>query len=298
MAAGLLLLLLPDLKALQSRLRMRRRLIWRRKEREEGSFLSEHLRLVLQTAGGGILTPGSFLLLSALLFLIIFLVGIQSLTLGMTLLSALLVAALPYLLLRIRLENLRRRSSHEGESLVAEFLRQYRITGLNIYETLERVVNTASGIRISRRFLFRLLLELRDTGDPFRIRMATDNFAYGINTNWGRMLAHNIRMAAEKGTNVSLAVEDILIQLREARVLSEERRRMNSEAARMTLFLVPAMYGVTILLAIRYLELPFSSFLKNQFYTPEGLTFFLMILFLFIGNTALMSVINNQRFDY
>ena len=296
--AGILILTIKDLKKQWHLVRMKRRLTYRRKEREDKSPLMRHLQQVLYTAGGKDISPQSFLVGSLLLFFIVLLAGLKSLAPGTAILSALLTAALPYLLLRIRLENLRRKSSHEGESLTAEFLRQYRITGMNIYETLERVVNTTASIRISRKFLFRLLLELRDTGDPFQIRLAAENFAYSINTNWGRMLAHNIRLAAEKGTNVSLAVEDILIQLREARVLAEERRRMNSEAARMTLFLVPVMYGVTIFLATRYLELPFSSFLKNQFYTPEGLVFFLLILFLFIGNLAIMSIINNQRFDY
>ena len=53
------------------------------------------------------------------------------------------------------------------------------------------------------------------------------------------MLAHDIYLAATKGTNIALAVEDILIQLREARTRAEERKRLNSEAIRMTFYMVP-----------------------------------------------------------
>ncbi len=52
-----------------------------------------------------------------------------------------------------------------------------------------------------------------------------------------------------------MALEDILIQLRQVREIVEERNRLNGEAARMTLFLVPLLYIGTLFLASGYMEL-------------------------------------------
>ena len=112
------------------------------------------------------------------------------------------------------------------------------------------------------------------------------------------MLANCIRISAESGTNVSLALEDILIQLREARALFEERKRLNSESARMVVFLAPFMYAGTMLLSVKYLGIPFGRLIRNQFYTEQGFLLLLLTAFLFLINLALIEIINNQRFDY
>ena len=112
------------------------------------------------------------------------------------------------------------------------------------------------------------------------------------------MLANSIRVSAESGLNVSLALEDILIQLREARQIFEERKRLNSESARMVVFLAPVMYLGTILMTVRYLGIPFTKLLRNQFHTEQGFLLILLISFLFLINLTLIEIINNQRFDY
>jgi len=45
------------------------------------------------------------------------------------------------------------------------------------------------------------------------------------------MLASNIYQSSKSGINVSLSMEDILIQLREARQLKEERKRNTAKPA-------------------------------------------------------------------
>jgi hypothetical protein len=256
------------------------------------------LRQALVITTGWDLSPRAFLYLLIGLFLMAFLIGINTFAPLGTLMVSAMIALLPCLLLWIRLSTIRRKGSHEGERLVSEFLRQYRLSNYNIYETLERVVSVHMDIKVTKKLLYKLLIELRDTGNPKKIKGATETFAYGINTNWGLMLAHNIEIAANRGTNVSYAIEDILIQLREARTIAEDRKRLNSEASRMTYFMVPFIYVTTVALAVRYLELPFLRFIRNQFYTPEGLFFFLLILFFFVANISLLSLVTNQRFDF
>jgi Flp pilus assembly protein TadB len=281
-----------------AKIRMRNRLKARKKAMRPETALEKHLRKVLSTSMKKPMEPKVFFRYSALSFLLVLLAGLRTVNPISSLLMAALISSMPYLMLRVRVETIRRKSSYEGEKLISEFLCRYRMSGLNIYKTIEQVILTSEGTKITGKLLFKLLLELRNTGNPQTIREAAERFAYGINTSWSRMLANCIRLSAENGTNVTLALEDIQLQLREARLLFEERKRLNSESARMVVFLAPAMYFGTAFMTIRYLGMPAGKFLKNQFHTEEGFLLSLMIFFLFLVNLALIEIINNQRFDY
>jgi hypothetical protein len=305
-AASLYLLLLVgawlvyygELKCCLAKMRMINRLKARRKAMKPKTPLENHLEIILSISMKKPLSSKSFIRYNAAIFFSIMITGVQSISFLSSLVMAVLISILPYLLLRVRVETIRRKSSFEGEKLISEFLCQYRICGLNIYKTIEQVIQDSQGIKITGKLLFKLLLELRSTGSPEVIREATQRFSYGINTSWSRMLANCIRISAESGINVTLALEDIQIQLREARMLVEERKRLNSESARMVVFLAPAMYFGTVFMSVKYLDIPMRRFLRNQFYTEQGFLLVLLIIFLFLINLALIEIINNQRFDY
>jgi len=295
---GSWLLCSESLKSCWAKFKMKNRLKARRKAMKPDNALERHLRRVLSISLKKPMEPKAFIWYTALIFILTLLTGMHTAAVHSAVIMAALAASLPYLLLRVRVETIRRKSSFEGEKLIAEFLCQYRMSGLNIYKTLEQVILVSEGTKITGKLLFKLLLELRNTGNPQVIKDATERFAYGINTSWSRMLANCIRIAAESGTNVTLALEDIQIQLREARELFEERKRLNSESARMAVFLAPAMYLGTVFMSVKYLNMPFGQFLKNQFYTEQGFLLILVIVLLFLVNIALIEIINNQRFDF
>ena len=73
---------------------------------------------------------------------------------------------------------------------------------------------------------------------------------------------------------------------------------MNSESARITVFLVPVLYLSTIGLSLYYLEMSPVQFLENQIGTPEGLILLLGNVFLFAVNLAILEVVNNQKLDF
>ena len=221
------------LRCCWAKIRMHNRLKARRKALRPETQLEKHLRKVLSISLKKPMEPKVFIRYTVSLFLLVLLSGIHTATVVSSFFMAALIASMPYLLLRVRVETIRRKSSYEGEKLITEFLCQYRLSGLNIYRTIEQVILVSEGTKITGKLLFKLLLELRNTGNPQVIKETTERFAYGINTSWSRMLANCIRISAESGINVTLALEDIQIQLREARLLFEERKRLNSESARM-----------------------------------------------------------------
>ena len=296
--SGIWVVYAERLKRIWMKIKMYNRLKARKKALKPESKVELHLRKILSISLTKPIEPIVFLRFTVIVFLLVLLIGIQNISLASSFLMAALISAMPYLLLRVRIEIIRRKGSYEGERLISEFLSQYRMADLNIYKTIEQVILVSEDTKISGKLLFKLLIELRNTGNPKLIKEATERFSYGINTNWSRMLANCIRISSLNGTNVTLALEDILIQLREARQLFEERRRLNSESARMVVFLAPVMFIGTIVISVKYLGMPFGKVMRNQFYTEQGFLMILIIIFLFLLNLALIEIITNQRFDY
>lgn len=213
------------------------------------------------------------------------------------LMATFIILLIPYLMLSIRLEKFRTLGSLEGEVLVADLLSKYRLYKCNLDKTLDAMVQE-NKYRISGKFLGMCLSRLRQTGNKDQLINCGEVLAYGINTNWASMLAFNIGMAASEGTDISKGLEDIVIQLREARRLSEKRKRLNSEAGRLVLIAVPFTYLLTMFFSVKYMGVSLDAFLKQQFNSAEGLFLALVIVFLFLINTLIISLVNNKSFDY
>jgi len=288
----------PLIKEIKMKYKMRHRLQARKKEMEGPSKVLADLDYMANVAFQGKISGKTFLIITAFLILLVGTAGMKNFQPMKGILVAVVSGAIPFIILKIKIETIRRKSSFEGEVLIGNFISQYRISRFNIYQTIEEVVENHKETKVTNRLMMKLLLELRGTGNPGEIEKACDRFAHAVNTSWGKMLAYNIGLAAESGINVSSAVEDILIQLREARTLVEERKRLNAEAARMVVYLVPLLYFATILMSLQVIGMSLKEFFMNQFFSDQGFTLFLAILFMLLMNIVLIETVNNQRFDY
>lgn len=279
-------------------IRLRRRYRLAKKNKKEQSAFHRHIYMVLQSSMKHPCSAEAFYLWIGMLFVTVFVVSLRIFGVLTAVCIAFMASSTPYCMLRLRLELQRKKGSMEGEKVASELLRQYRICGDNIYEALERVIPQLEDCRVCQRQLFRLLMILRNTGNPVEMKAAAEVFSYSIGTNWSYMLANSIRMAAEKGVSIALGLEDILVQMRQAQAAMEERKRMNSESARITVFLVPLLYAATVALSLYYLEMSPGQFLENQIGTPEGLLMLLGSIFLFIVNLSVLEVVNHQKLDF
>lgn len=296
--AGTGMLLLPDLEAGWQRFQLRKRLLFRQKSFEKAGGLRGHLEELTSAGSPDSTALFRFILLSSVIFLVIFLTGIRSLTPLEAFLSAAATGCMPYLVLRTRHEVRKRKGSHEGEAFVSNFISQYRLSSFNVFDGIEQTIRYHPETPIMNRLITRLLMELRTTADPVRIRQACDRFSFSAGTNWAGMLAYSIGQAAESGINISTAVEDVLIQMREARQLMEERRRMNGEAVRIVIYLIPVLFTGGAILSVKGMGLGWKDYFYNQFFTTQGFLLFLTSLFLMMINTLLLEVVNNRRFDF
>ena len=293
--AGVLILLRKKIEALADLVRSRYRL---RPERSSAEPALARLDRLLKATMKKPISSTAFGALTIVLFFTVFIASAKTIAPAPAIVTGLAFAGLPYLFLRVRLERFRRAGSFEGEKLVSAFLTAYLISGGNIYETIERTISACPHLKVTTKLLSDLLSGLRSTADPVLVRARADAFAYGVGTNWASMLAYAIRTAALRGTDMTPAIEDILSQLREARALAEERRRINGESVRMTAYLSPGLYIGSVFMAIVVMGLPPGRFLYNQFFTAQGFALFTAGLFLFLLNRMLLETLTNRRLDF
>ncbi len=295
---GLFVLFSESLSLIMRRIKLRHRLQSPVQEKDILAPASEWLgRLASVSFGKDV--NGSLVMWSLVfLFLLIFFLAMNSFTPPTALLVALISASAPVLLMYIRLMSEQGKSSREGIAFVSEMYRQYRACGQNMSQAMERALENSKNFPLCARHTYRLLLHLRAASGPGEIRAACAEFSFALGTVWGSMLSSCIRISEEKGLDISEGLGDIVVQLKSASRRAEERKRLNSEANRMTTLLIPILYIGTVGVSISYLGLSPSKFFSNQFLTPEGLLFFMVGIFLFIVNLAVLSLVSGSRLDY
>ena len=255
-------------------------------------------RLAVRGSGEFPLDPKTarLLLLCGLVFLAALAMAVKSFTPFAALIVSIISGSLPFLIHLARRGRARRLAGREGLSLVSELCRQYRIKEGNIYETLEAALACGS-FPVCRRSLSVLLMKLREASGKPAVHSACAAFGASCGSLWGCMLAGCIQTAVLTGADISEALEDISDQLSTAKKLFEERKRLNSEAARMTVFLVPLLYAGTMLISARFLGLELSEILRNQFASPEGIMLFLIAVFLFLADVVVLQAVENSAAD-
>lgn len=295
---GIVLTFAESIKCRYLELAMRKRLRLRRRQEKPEKTLQRHLRKTIYTVLGEKISPNIFIAVCVIIFLLVLLPTINYYGCFVALMSALLMASFPYLFLRTRLENMRKKVSFEGEEFLGEFLSNYRISACDVLEAMARVSLTDRPKEQLKLLLSKMLYAVRNDSSTSSIRNAEEQFSFAVNSNWAKMFSYNLGIAITTGEDISLALEDILIQLREARVLGEKRKRLNAEATKMVLFLVPAMYLMTVITSVYFIGLSWQEFFHHQFMTSQGFLLFLLGLIFFLINLILTEVVNHQRFDF
>ena len=262
------------------------------------SSLDKSIRYLLSATFGekSKITVTQYKTFTIVIFLFVFLNSFRFVNIVISVLLSAFMAAIPYLIIRLKLEKLRSLGSNEAEILISELLIKYKIKNFNMEEAIEEVMDS-KGIVNTRQILSKLLIKLRSTRVDSELRDATRLFAYSIDTNWARMLASNIYQSSLSGINVSLSLEDILLQLREARKLKEERKRETAEPRRI-FYSIPLIYAFLHIIGIKYMGVDVNHYLKNQFTTPQGLLLLGLSFAGFVVTFFFLSLLNNKKFDY
>jgi len=262
-----------------------------------GGKLLRHLSLLITlTSQGKSFSVSGFMILSMSIFFAIFILLINQISVVSALLFSVFFGLVPYLFLLIRLNILRTEGSFEADLIVGELLNQYKINYFNMIEAIDRMVMFREA-PICRKAFYRLSLLLKEYKTEEELTEALKEMVFLVNTDWMRMLTNNIYLAVECRTNVSIGLEDILLELREAKTATEKAKQINLEGFSILKYFSPAMYLLTVFIAVRYFGFSFKKFLSYQFYTEIGIKLFLLILLLMLINTSCMLLFQKQKFD-
>jgi len=295
---GIVIIFGGSIKCAYLEFTMRKRLRARRKQEKREAPLQTHLRKVLFAVIGKKLSPNAFIGGSLVIFFLVLWPTTNYYGWLVAILSGLLMASFPYLFLRNSLENMRKKVGAEGEEFLGEFLSNYRISGCNALETMGRLSAEDRPKNQLDVLLSKILYQVRNDPSAFSVKRAEEQFSFAVNSNWAKMFTYNLGVAITTGEDISLAIEDIFIQLREARVLGEKRKRLNAEATKMVLFLVPGMYITTVFVSVHFIGLSWKEFFHHQFMTSQGFLLFLLMIGFFLINLILTEMVNHQRFDF
>lgn len=210
--------------------------------------------------------------------------------------TSILFGLTPYLYLRLRLNSIRIEGSYEGNVVVRELVNQYRINFYNIVEAIEKVAKIKSAPVCEKAFYI-LSIKIKECKTKEEIMDELEALTFIVNTEWMKMLANNIYMALEFGTNITTGLEDILFELKESKEVEEKRNQLNIESFSILKFLSPAMYLATLFIAMEYFDFTLKKFMKYQLKTEMGIKFLTLIVFLTTINIGIMLFVSKRKFD-
>lgn len=295
---GIVLYFYNDIDLAIARFRLRHRLRAVKVESKPLPFALDYIYKLIDTSFENNFSKRLFILFEALLYIISYALSYKNFNPLIALVVSTISITLPILLLAAKLEASRAKASREGISLVSEVHRQYRMNNLNIYVAIEKACSVDANYSLSSKLLYSLLIRLRSACGPVEISEAINRFVFSYGTSWAKMFGQCIKLSALNGTNVSAGLNDIVSQLRDANSLEEKRKMLNSEASRMTLFLVPIMYLICFITSVLYLKINPVHLIENQFFNPKGFLLFLLCVFLFLFNLFLLNLISNDKLDF
>jgi hypothetical protein len=239
----------------------------------------------------------TFYLISILLFFLSFLVVVQRTSLIRSLIFAIIVSLVPYLFLRLQLRQIRVEGSYEADILINEFLNQYKLNNQNIYDAIDETIIKIKEAPIMKRQLFIMSLKLKEYRSDEQLEEIIGNFVYAIGTEWIIILANNIYICITDNVDITIGLEDIQKEIKQAISDKEREKRINLESVSIVKYLTPVLYILSIILANRVFNISFREFLDYQINTRTGFNYFMLIVIMTIFNSSLLILMKKQKFD-
>ena len=265
----------------------------------ERSEMWERIRVVLGiTLGmGKDRSVRAFFIVSGLLSLTVMILLAGRVNIGLQAMASVIAAFLPYLLLRIRMENMRVKGSHEGEIMLAELTENYKIYYYNMKEAIDRTAVSLKDAPGSKRILANLSRGLDRAGSEKSMIKLLDEFSLSINTSWSNTLKNLMYFSLIHGIRVEEALEDLAGTLKSARKVEEYSKRENNESALMIRFMVPLTYLMTAYIGIVFFGFGTKKFLEYQFGTEVGATWFTIFIIVYTTSYMVNSFLSKNKLD-
>lgn len=239
----------------------------------------------------------NFFVISAVFFLIPFVLLRNNLNFIMNIVLSGFASLLPYVYLRLNLYKVRVESSFDAELVISEIANQYKICNLNMREAIRRAEKYLTSAPYSRRNIYSLALMLDVYKTDEELKKYLDYFVYSLNTQWARLLANNIYFAIAKDFDVSEGLSDILKDIRNSVEAEEKANRENAESFILVFFMAPFLLVLTPFLADKLFDFSLSKFVYYQFNTPLGIALFFLLVILLVFDFLIVYFLKRRKFD-
>lgn len=241
----------------------------------------------------------TFILGSTILFLLtlifMFNAGNQ---LFINFLIAFSIAITPYLILRVKLHNIRVSSSYEASALITELNNQYKINYLNMIEAIDHTIPRLNKQPYSKKALTRFSLAVKQYRNSSELEEIIKEFNYSIDTAWSMLLATNLFLSIEHGDDVRESLDDIIEDLKDLKNISEKNKQYNHESFMIIKYIAPATYIVSVLAMFYIFGFNINKFIDYQFNNPMGLKFFILVIFFISINYLIYFLIRKPKNDF
>lgn len=239
----------------------------------------------------------SFYLISVLLFFLTFLIVIQRTSIIRSFIFAGFISFVPYIFLRLQLKQIRIEGSYEADIFVNEFLNQYKLNNKNIYDAIDETIDKIKNAPIMKRQMFIMALKLKEYRNAEELEEIIKDFVYAINTEWIVLLANNIYISITDNINITIGLEDIQKEIKQAITDKEREKRINLESVTIVKFITPGLYIISMIVAKSVFNISFKQFFEYQINTPTGFNYFMIIVIMSILNSSILILLKKQKFD-
>lgn len=221
----------------------------------------------------------------------------RSLPVSIVLISNIMLALFPFIVLTARLKTIRVKSSKEGKLLLVELLDNYKIHYYNMQHAIEITAATLDEAPNCRKLLFNLSKGLNRVRSNEEIKEVLKDFKYAIGTSWAGVLSDNIYFALSSGIRVEVAMEDLIRTITMAEEIEEKSKRENNEVGLILKYLVPLCYVFTVLGGIKFFDLSLRDFVRYQFQTSTGLWWLSVVIILYLSSIIANFFLTQNKLD-
>ena len=241
----------------------------------------------------------TFFLISGILFFLALLFCIES---NQPFLISLVVCGMfgsaPYLFLILRLRSIQVTGSYEADVIITELISQYKLNYLNMIEAIDQTILRLHKHLHTRKALFRLSLDLKESQSKEDIEEITNEFAFSLGTEWGKLLANNIYQAVANRDDVRAGLEDILDELIALKTINEKNKQENSEGFFMIKYVAPVSFFVSVYAIIDWFGFGLEKYIEYQFRNSQGLQYFVFIVAAIILNYFIYYFVRKPKNDF
>ncbi|OEF99448.1 hypothetical protein BHF71_09050 [Vulcanibacillus modesticaldus] len=301
---GVWLLIFPIIYPFINRRKMIERFRFQRSEKKKRIWKNNFIRHLEMLLSVTLNANSSYSLVTFIFISLTFFLASYVLTLSLgnqviiNFLISMGVGLIPYLLLLLKLHNIRVNTSYEAETLITELINQYKINYLNMIEAIDQTIPRLKKQPYSKKALFRLSLAVKQYGDVEELEEIIQEFNFSIDTSWSLLLANNLFLSIEYGDDVQVALEDIIDELKDLKNINEKNKQYNHETFLMIKYIAPGTYLFSVYAMFQFFGFTTEKFIEYQFKNNLGMKLFILVVFLILINFIVYLFIKRPKNDF